>query len=102
MADEIASAMTRDIPDARDAVELARVREALIASLAIEAVRRFHPKLPPAALKPCFLSGADLIAAGGKPGPAFHQVIDEAAKLQRAGKLKTRVAALAWLKKRSA
>lgn len=66
---------------------------------AVEAVKRFSPKLPPAALKPCLLTGADLIAAGGTPGPAFHKQLDEAARLQRAGKLKTRAAALSWLKK---
>ncbi len=76
-------------------------RTALEPSVAA-AVRRFLPKLPPAALKPCFLAGADLIAAGRKPGPAFHELLDDAAKLQRAGKLKTRSAALAWLKKRPA
>jgi tRNA nucleotidyltransferase/poly(A) polymerase len=63
------------------------------------AVRRFLPKLAPAALKPCFVTGADLIAAGLKPGPAFHGLLDEAARLQRRGVLKARSAALAWLKK---
>ena len=64
----------------------------------LAAVRRAAPKLPAAALKPCFLTGADLIAAGMKPGPSFHAVLDEAARLQRAGKLKARPAALRWLK----
>jgi hypothetical protein len=62
-------------------------------------VKRFAPK---ANLKPCFLTGADLIAAGREPGPDFHKLLDEAARLQRAGRLKTRAAALAWLKKRPA
>ncbi len=61
------------------------------------AVRRFLPQLAAAALKPCFLTGADLIASGLRPGPAFHEVLDAAAKLQRAGRLKTRSAALSWL-----
>jgi tRNA nucleotidyltransferase (CCA-adding enzyme) len=64
------------------------------------AVRRAFPKLPPAALKPRFLRGEDLIAGGLKPGPSFHKILDEAARLQRAGKLKSRAAALAWLKSR--
>jgi tRNA nucleotidyltransferase (CCA-adding enzyme) len=64
------------------------------------AVRRFLPKAPAAALKPCFLTGADLIALGHKPGPEFHKLLDGAAKLQRSGKLKTRAAALAWLRPR--
>lgn len=64
------------------------------------AVRRFRPKLSPAALKPAFLTGSDLIALGLEPGPSFHQLLDQAACLQRAGALKTRAAALAWLRKR--
>jgi hypothetical protein len=65
-------------------------------------VRRAFPKLPAAALKPCFLSGGDLIKSGLKPGPAFHEILDEAARLQRLGEIKARPAALAWLKKRVA
>lgn len=68
--------------------------------LVAAAARRALPKLPPGALKPCFLHGADLIRLGLKPGPDFHEIIDEAARLQRLGRLKTRAAALAWLKKR--
>lgn len=67
---------------------------------AAAAVKRLFPKLPPAALKPCFLQGRDLIAAGLKPGPEFHRILDEAARLQRAGRLETRSAALRWLKAR--
>lgn len=66
--------------------------------LALAAARRACPKLAPAALKPCFLAGDDLIAADFKPGPEFHKILDEAARLQRAGRLKSRAAALAWLK----
>ena len=68
--------------------------------LAAAAVKRAFPKLSPLALKPCFLGGSDLIKLGRKPGPEFQPVLDEAAKLQRLGKLKTRVAALAWLARR--
>lgn len=68
--------------------------------LAAAAVRYSFPKLSSLALKPCFLGGADLIKLGRKPGPDFHAVLDEAAKLQRLGKLKTRAAALAWLARR--
>jgi tRNA nucleotidyltransferase (CCA-adding enzyme) len=64
------------------------------------AVSRAFPKLPSAALKPCLVRGADLIALGRKPGPEFHALLDEAARLQRLGKLKTRPAALAWLARR--
>ncbi|MBI3289234.1 MAG: CCA tRNA nucleotidyltransferase [Elusimicrobia bacterium] len=69
---------------------------------AVAAARRLLPRLPPAALKPCFLTGADLIAAGLKPGPDFHGLLDEAARLQRSGRLRARAAALSWLKKRLA
>jgi len=69
--------------------------------LALSAVRRFLRDLPPSALKPCFLAGSDLIARGHKPGPEFHTLLDEAARLQREGKLKTRPAALSWLKAKS-
>jgi len=68
--------------------------------LASAAARRAFPGLPGAALKPAFLRGSDLIKLGRKPGPEFHAVLDEAARLQRLGELKTRAAAVAWLKKR--
>jgi tRNA nucleotidyltransferase/poly(A) polymerase len=64
------------------------------------AVRRAFPRLPASALKPCFLRGSDLIELGRNPGPDFHAVLDEAARLQRLGRLKTRAAALAWLARR--
>ncbi|MDE2142834.1 MAG: CCA tRNA nucleotidyltransferase [Elusimicrobia bacterium] len=66
--------------------------------LVAAAVRRAAPKLPPSALKACFLRGSDLIALGRKPGPEFQKALDEAARLQRLGRLKTRAAALAWLR----
>ncbi len=87
----------------QDALSLAFSEQSprLIAAPAVmAAVRRFLPKLPPAALKPCFLNGADLIADGLKPGPQFRQLLDEASRLQRGGALKTRPAARAWLRKR--
>jgi tRNA nucleotidyltransferase (CCA-adding enzyme) len=64
------------------------------------AVRRAVARLAPAALKPCFVRGSDLIKLGLKPGPPFHEILDEAARLQRRGRLKTRAAALSWLKTR--
>lgn len=68
--------------------------------LAAAAARRALPRLPAAALKPCFVHGGDLIKLGLKPGPGFHEIIDEAARLQRRGRLTSRAAALAWLRKR--
>jgi tRNA nucleotidyltransferase (CCA-adding enzyme) len=67
---------------------------------AVAAARRAFPRLPAAALKPGFLRGTDLIKKGLKPGPGFHEIIDEAARLQRLGKLRTRASALSWLGKR--
>jgi hypothetical protein len=66
--------------------------------LALVAVRR-AVRLPPAALKVCFLGGADLIKMGLKPGPQFHAILDEAARLQRLGKLTNKERARAWLKR---
>lgn len=71
-----------------------------LSGLVLSAVRRAFPGLPPAALKPCFLHGADLIAAGLRPGPVFHGILDRAARLQRLGRLRSRAAAVAWLKAR--
>lgn len=68
--------------------------------LAAAAVRRAFPRLAAAALKPCFLRGSDLLSLGLKPGPDFQAILDESARLQRLGRLKTRAAALAWLRKR--
>ncbi|MEK7384234.1 MAG: hypothetical protein AAB262_13230, partial [Elusimicrobiota bacterium] len=73
---------------------------AALPKLVVNSVRRALPKLPPAALKPCFLRASDLIAAGLAPGPVFHRMLDQAAVLQRRGRLKTRAAALAWLRRR--
>jgi poly(A) polymerase len=47
-----------------------------------------------------FLTGADLIALGMKPGPGFKKVLDEAYDLQLGGAHLERDAALAWLVKR--
>lgn len=66
--------------------------------LALLAARRVAKALAPAALKPCFLHGADLLALGLRPGPDFHRILDEAARRQRAGTLRTRAAALRWLR----
>ena len=65
---------------------------------ALAAARRALPRLPKPALAPCFLAGSDLIALDLKPGPSFHKLLDEAARLQRKGKLASRAAALRWLK----
>ena len=78
----------------------AKAPRAAPSKLAAAAVRRAFPKLSTVALKPCFVRGADMIKLGRKPGPDFQAVLDEAARLQRLGKLKTRAAALAWLARR--
>ncbi len=84
----------------RDALALARSDRAprsRLDPLLGAALRRAFPGLAAAALRPCFLDGADLLARGLKPGPAFHEVLDEAARLQRRGELRSRPAALKWL-----
>jgi tRNA nucleotidyltransferase (CCA-adding enzyme) len=58
------------------------------------------PRLPKTALQPLFLDGSDLQAAGLKTGPEFRAVLDEAARAQWAGRIRSRRAALAWLRAR--
>jgi hypothetical protein len=55
------------------------------------------PRLPKTALQPLFLGGTDLKAAGLSSGPEFSAVLDEAARAQWAGRIRSRAAALAWL-----
>ncbi|MBI5240818.1 MAG: CCA tRNA nucleotidyltransferase [Elusimicrobia bacterium] len=55
------------------------------------------PRLPAAALKPLFLKGADLHAAGLTPGPSFSAVLDEAARSQWSGRIASRAQAMKWL-----
>jgi tRNA nucleotidyltransferase (CCA-adding enzyme) len=63
-------------------------------------VRLAFPRLPEAALRPLFLRGSDLHAAGLTPGPAFSAVLDEAARAQWSGRLASRAQALSWLRAR--
>lgn len=55
-------------------------------------------KLAPAALAAPLAGGEDIKALGLKPGPYFGSLLEELARAQWAGKLKTRAQALAWLK----
>ncbi len=55
------------------------------------------PYLPKTALQSLFLGGADLQAAGLRSGPDFRAVLDEAARAQWAGRIRSRAAAIAWL-----
>ncbi len=58
------------------------------------------PGLPPAALRPLLVSSADLRAAGLEPGPELGALLEAAARAQWAGRIASRRAALAWLKRR--
>jgi hypothetical protein len=42
------------------------------------------------------LTGKDLIAAGFKPGPLFHEILERVKEAQLEGELKTREEALDW------
>ncbi len=56
------------------------------------------PRLKPAALKPAFLTGADLKKAGLKPGPEFAAILESAGRAQWRGAIASRGAALRWLR----
>ncbi len=88
------------IARALECAEASAAPRAELPDLASKALRAVHPTLPPAALKRVFLRGADLEKRGQKPGPGFREILDEAARLQWRGKLKTRRDALRWLDKR--
>jgi poly(A) polymerase len=45
---------------------------------------------------PPLLTGKDLIAAGFKPGPLFHEILERVKEAQLEGELKTREEALDW------
>jgi len=57
--------------------------------------------LPQSALLPLFLDGKDLRSAGLEPGPRFRAVLDEAARAQWAGRIRSRRQALVWLARRA-
>jgi putative nucleotidyltransferase with HDIG domain len=59
-------------------------------------VRRKQQEVPPEQLKPApLVTGADLIAAGYKPGPMFRTVLSEVEDAQLEGRIATREEALA-------
>lgn len=68
---------------------------------AARAAKAARLALPPAALKARLARGSDLEALGLKPGPRYKELLDEAASLQWRGRLRTRKAAQAWLRKRA-
>jgi tRNA nucleotidyltransferase (CCA-adding enzyme) len=69
----------------------------VLPKLSREALREAFPSLAPAALKPLFISGADLAEAGVQQGKAYGLLLDKAARAQWAGRIKTRKQALLWL-----
>jgi tRNA nucleotidyltransferase (CCA-adding enzyme) len=67
-------------------------------SLAI--LRAAFPRLPRTALRPLFVGGEDLRALGIPPGKALGKALDEAARAQWRGRVRSRVEAIRWLKNR--
>jgi hypothetical protein len=47
-----------------------------------------------------FVTSADLVARGAKPGPEFGLILKEAERMQLDGVLETRAAAIEWLERR--
>lgn len=76
-----------------------RPPKAALSPRARKALSAARVVVPEVALKPRFLRGADLEALGLAPGPKYREVLDEASSLQWRGRLKTRRAALAWLRR---
>ena len=58
------------------------------------------PRLPRTALQPLLLGGSDLQAAGLRSGPEFRTLLDEAARAQWTGRIRSRAEALVWLRAR--
>jgi tRNA nucleotidyltransferase (CCA-adding enzyme) len=88
-----------------DAIKLARLKASPRGVVSPETkamVSAALPRLSRAALKPLFITGADLSSAGLKPGPEFRAVLDEAARRQWTGGISSRSQALRWLARRLA
>ncbi|MBI5210369.1 MAG: hypothetical protein HY927_10395 [Elusimicrobia bacterium] len=63
-------------------------------------IRHADPRLAPAALRARFLTGRDLQGLGVEPGAGYGAILDEAGRLQWAGRLRSRKEALRWLSAR--
>ncbi|MCX5795749.1 MAG: hypothetical protein NTY77_09670 [Elusimicrobia bacterium] len=84
----------------KEALRVCREKASPRVALSPEAARLVAlvlPRLPKTALQPLFLGGSDLQAAGLKPGPEFRAMLDEAARAQWTGRIRSRAEALAWL-----
>jgi tRNA nucleotidyltransferase/poly(A) polymerase len=92
--------LTGAITQAIDCLKQAASPRVALPALAEKALRAHDPSLSPAAVQPVFLRGADLEKRGLTPGPDFRAVLDDAARLQWRGRLKTRREALSWLASR--
>ncbi len=89
---------------ALDAVDVAGRRASPRGELppaAREALRLALPRLPACALEPLLIDGRDIQRLGIPPGKRYSELLEEASRLQWKGKLRSRRAALAWLKARA-
>lgn len=67
---------------------------------AAAALGRLLPGLPKAALRPLMLDGRDLKELGLAPGRPFREILEQAARAQWEGRIRSRREALAWLRRR--
>ncbi|MBI3298784.1 MAG: CCA tRNA nucleotidyltransferase [Elusimicrobia bacterium] len=72
----------------------------VLSEAAAKILHAAFPDLPKAATKARLVTGANLIAAGQKPGPGFMKVLEEAAAEQWAGRIGTAGEAGEWVTKR--
>ena len=66
---------------------------------AVRLLRAARPKLPKAAAGPRLVTGGDLLKAGLTPGPRFSAILEEAARAQWAGRLRSASDAAAFLRR---
>jgi len=89
--------VSRPIIEAMRLLDAERAPSGRPDAVVLKIVRGARPRLKPSALKPAFLSGADLKKAGLAPGPEFAKILEAAARAQWRGKITSRGGALKWL-----
>ena len=98
LAREDSAAVLAALKAAKDAATPAQE----LPEAALRILRLALPRLPRRAPGPRLVSGADLVAAGLVPGPAFSKILVDAARAQWCGRLEDASAARRWLKARLA
>ncbi len=71
-----------------------------LAPLSRRLLKIVFPRLPRAALSPLVLDGKDLSVWGAPSGREFGALLEDAAKAQWEGRIRSRAEAIRWLKKR--